>query len=114
MTAAAFEVVGRDEELAAIDRFLDGRSPPASALLLQGEAGIGKTTLLRAGLEAAAERGYRVLTAAPAMAETRLAYTALADLFADVLDEVLDALPELTRWPERSRRALRAGLSVSC
>ena len=36
------EVVGRDAELDVIDGFLAGG--PARALLLEGEAGIGKTT----------------------------------------------------------------------
>jgi Cdc6-like AAA superfamily ATPase len=57
-------IVGRDEELAAVAAFLDGDLP--AALLLAGEAGIGKTTVWRSGLEQARERGVRVLVCRPA------------------------------------------------
>jgi DNA-binding CsgD family transcriptional regulator len=49
-------------------------------LLIEGEPGIGKTTLWLAALEEARERGFRVLSARAAAAESVLAYTALADL----------------------------------
>ena len=40
-------VVGRAAELTAIDAFLDGGARPGvAALVLDGEAGIGKTTVL--------------------------------------------------------------------
>src|SRR5262245_40185496 len=61
------EVVGRDEELAAIAAFLDGDLP--AALVLAGEAGIGKTTLWRAGLQEARERAMTVLVCRPAESE---------------------------------------------
>jgi len=53
-------------------------------LLIEGEPGIGKTTLWLAAVEQAAAKGFRVLSARAAAAESVLAYTALADL----LDEV--------------------------
>jgi hypothetical protein len=37
-----------------LNEFLDGAAAPASALVIEGEAGIGKTTLWRAGVELAA------------------------------------------------------------
>jgi hypothetical protein len=55
-------VVGRDRELAAIGQFLEGEDLPC-VLLIEGEAGIGKTTLWRAGIEAARELSYGVLSA---------------------------------------------------
>jgi predicted ATPase len=39
-------VIGREREFAAIGQFLEGESLP-SVLLVEGEAGIGKTTLWR-------------------------------------------------------------------
>jgi Cdc6-like AAA superfamily ATPase len=42
-------LVGREDELAALSDFLDGPPPPRIALL-EGEAGIGKTTLWRRGI----------------------------------------------------------------
>ncbi|BBZ20898.1 hypothetical protein MGAD_52330 [Mycolicibacterium gadium] len=55
-----------------------------SALLIEGEPGIGKTTLWLATLEEAAARGFRVLSTRAAAAESVLAYTALADMLDDV------------------------------
>ena len=52
-----------------------------SALLIEGEPGIGKTTLWLTAVEQARDRGFRVLSARAAAAESVLAYTALADLF---------------------------------
>lgn len=86
-------VVGRDEELGIVHAFLEPASGVPRALLLEGEAGIGKSTLWLAGVECARERGFRVLVSRPAEAERGLAYAGLGDLLEGVLDEVLPALP---------------------
>jgi hypothetical protein len=44
-------------------------------------AGIGKTTLWRAGVSVARARGHRVLACRAAESEARLSYAALGDLF---------------------------------
>jgi hypothetical protein len=75
-----------------------------SALLLEGTAGIGKTTLWLSGVAAAREAGFRVLVTRAAESEARMAYTALGDLFEQGLDEVL---PELLT---QQRTALEAAL----
>ena len=85
------EIVGRDEESAQIDAFLAQEGP--RALLLEGEAGIGKTTLWRRGIESARGRGYRVLACSPSGAETRLSFAALRDLLDAVFDDAADDLP---------------------
>jgi AAA ATPase domain len=61
--------------------------------VLEGEAGIGKSTLWLAAVEHARSRGLRVLRSRPAEAERGLVHVGLGDLFEDVLDEVLPALP---------------------
>ena len=91
------EVAGRDAELRAITRFLDSLAVQPQVLVLEGEAGIGKTTLWLAALDDARRCGFRVLSCRPSAAEARLSYASLADLLADVDDEVLDALPEPQR-----------------
>ena len=104
----ATEVVGRDEEVKSLVGFLDrctGHRGPV-ALALEGEAGIGKSTLWRAAVDDARERGLRVLVARPAESERSLAHAGLADLLDGVLDDVL---PSLT--PPR-RRALEVALLV--
>ena len=76
----ATEIIGREEELAELRRFLDAADRVPAAFLMEGEPGIGKTVLWRAGVELARARHFRVLTAIPAPAETRLSFAALADL----------------------------------
>jgi DNA-binding CsgD family transcriptional regulator len=97
------ELVGRERELAELDTFLDRAASGPEFLLLEGEPGIGKTSLWRAGVESARERAFRVLTARPAEAEASLSFAALGDLFA----ETVDAIGAL---PEPQRRALRVAL----
>src|SRR4029078_1050991 len=85
-------VVGRDAELAALRDFLAGISDGTTAFLLEGDAGMGKTTLWSAGVADATERGLRVLRALPAESETGLSFAALGDLLDPVLTDVLDEL----------------------
>jgi DNA-binding CsgD family transcriptional regulator len=86
-------VIGRTQELEAISRLLVA----GGVLCLDGEAGIGKTTVWRTGVELARERGFRLLVAAPAEAERSLTYAALADLLEPVAEDVLPSLPEPQR-----------------
>ena len=85
------EIIGRDEELVRIAAFLATDGP--RALLLEGEAGIGKTTLWRTGLELAEDRGYRVLACRPSASETAMSFSALRDLVDAPFDELADDLP---------------------
>jgi hypothetical protein len=55
--------------------------------------GIGKTTVRSVGLGVAAQCGIRVLTSRPGEAESSLSYAGVADLLADVEDDLLDVLP---------------------
>ena len=57
------------------------RASPA-ALAIQGEAGAGKSTLWRAGIEAGAASGYRLLRSEPSASETDLSFAGLSDLLA--------------------------------
>jgi DNA-binding CsgD family transcriptional regulator len=88
----AGEVVGREQELAAVSTFLDRPVEGLAAFVLEGEPGIGKSTIWLAAVEAARERGLLVLSSRPAEAERLLAHVVLGDLFEPVLDEVLPAL----------------------
>ena len=71
MAVTPREVVGREEELGAIVGSLDPERLPSTAVVT-GAAGIGKTTLLAAGIDAASALGYRILAARPAETETEL------------------------------------------
>jgi DNA-binding CsgD family transcriptional regulator len=92
-TAAGHDVIGREEELEALRTFVVSLADGPAAAVLAGEAGIGKTTLWRAGIAAARERSLRVLTAAPAEAEAKLSFSALGDLLEDAIRDVLPHLP---------------------
>jgi tetratricopeptide (TPR) repeat protein len=84
-------VLGRETELAAVAALLD--EPAPGALVLTGGPGIGKTTLWRAGIAAALERGHRVLAAQATDAVAQLSFAALTDLCHDVGDEAFEEIP---------------------
>jgi hypothetical protein len=88
----AFEVVSREEELASVHAFISAAGAGSAALVIEGDAGIGKSTLWLAGIQHARGRGLRVLSSRPAEAECGLAHVGLGDLFEDVFDDVLPAL----------------------
>jgi DNA-binding NarL/FixJ family response regulator len=88
-------LVGRESELGAIETFL--RSEPPCAVAIVGEPGIGKTTLWQVAVAHARAQGARVLVARPTESEARLAFAGLADLLADVPDELLERLPQPQR-----------------
>jgi DNA-binding CsgD family transcriptional regulator len=98
-------LVGRDRETAAIDGVLfaarEGRS---GVLVIRGEAGMGKSALLRYALESA--DGFTVLNGAGIESESQLAFSTLHQLLRPVLDRV-DALPA----PQAA--ALRAAFALS-
>ena len=85
------QLVGRENETARLHAFVAELAGGPSALVVEGEPGIGKTALFEALLAQAA--GPRVLRARCAQAESGLAYAGLADLLGRVTDTVLAALP---------------------
>ncbi len=97
-------ILGREEELAAIARFFDSDRTGPRALLIEGHAGIGKTTLWREGVKLAGTSGGLTLVSRPSEAEARLSFTVLGDLLVPAWEE---AMPEL---PTGQRRALEAAL----
>jgi ATP/maltotriose-dependent transcriptional regulator MalT len=89
---------GRQAELARISSFLDAVPTGPEALILGGEAGIGKSALWLDTLAQAQARSYRALSSRPTESEAKLSFAALGDLLDGVVDEALDALPS----PQRS------------
>ena len=86
-------MASRPIEEEALSELLDSASSAPSALLVDGEAGIGKTTLWLAGLARARDRGFRVLSARAATAQSVLAYASLADLLTGVDTDAWADLP---------------------
>ena len=66
-------IVGREEELASVEAFVEEVPEAPVALVLEGEAGIGKSTLWLAGVEQGQQCGARVLSARPVEALERRA-----------------------------------------
>ena len=62
-------MVGRTSERGALDALLRDAVQEPRALLIQGEPGIGKTTLLRELLATARDRGYVILLCRPTVSE---------------------------------------------
>ena len=87
----------RSAEWRTVREFAQGVRVSPAALVVQGEAGAGKSTLWRAGVGAAAEVGQRVLRSEPSASEADLSFAGLSDLLADVLPLVEADIPRPPR-----------------
>lgn len=96
--------VGRDVERDVVATFLAAAASGTAVLAVDGEPGIGKTTLCGYAVELARQAGSAVLTCRPSEAEAMLSFAGLTDLLAGVTDESLDALP----GPQRHGLAVAA------
>jgi DNA-binding CsgD family transcriptional regulator len=90
-------LVSRATEDRSIVDFLASAQVHPIGLILEGEAGIGKTTQWLAAAEEARERGFRVLSARVGQAESVLAYATVADLLTEVEPAAFVDLPDLQR-----------------
>jgi DNA-binding CsgD family transcriptional regulator len=86
-------LIGRDDELATLSDFLKGLSTGPAAILLEGQGGIGKTTLWHWGVSEAERLDFRVMVSRPLAAETQLSFSVLGDLLDDAVDDALPSLP---------------------
>jgi len=89
----ATRVVSREAESLAVGEFLASVPFGPSALVVEGEAGIGKTTVWLSALERAQEVGFRILSTRATSAESVLAYTSLAALLDGLDDAAFAELP---------------------
>ena len=78
---------GRDDDLGYITAFVDQAAVSGGALLLSGEAGVGKTVLLNAAAAHAEAAGIRVLRAAGAEFEREVSFAGLNQLLHPLLDQ---------------------------
>ena len=83
-------MVSRQWESQAVDDFLASVPSGPSALVVEGAAGIGKTTVWLDALDRAQAAGFRALSTRAVQTESVLAYSALAGLL-DGLDDVVFA-----------------------
>ena len=84
----------RDAELVAIDAALAAaRSGSGRLVMVRGEAGIGKSGLLRAARERARAQGMLVLTAAGLELEREFAFGVVLRLLQPILDSLAPGRP---------------------
>ncbi|WP_231639741.1 AAA family ATPase [Mycobacterium sp. Marseille-P9652] len=84
----AQQFVGRMAEEQCVTEFLASVPAQSGALVIQGEPGIGKTTLWLDAVSRARALGFRTLSCRAAAAESVLAYTVLSELLSGVDDAV--------------------------
>jgi DNA-binding CsgD family transcriptional regulator len=81
----------------ASSAFFESAARQSTVLVLEGEAGMGKTTQWLRIIDQARKRGFRVLRARPTKPESQLAYTSLADLLRELDQDRFDRLPPAQR-----------------
>jgi DNA-binding CsgD family transcriptional regulator len=101
------QLVGREPEAAALAVLLEELDEQrGSALLIRGEAGIGKSALLMEASRRAAEQNARVLKTTGVESEAHLPFAGLHQLLRPILDEA-------RHLPEPQRRAIEAAFGQS-
>jgi DNA-binding CsgD family transcriptional regulator len=103
---AARPLLGRDRELARLYALVDGIEEQGGALVVRGEAGIGKSALFAAARERALEQGATVVSTTGALSEAQLAFAGLHQL-------LLPLLGGLDLLPDPQRRALESAFGIA-
>src|ERR1700744_2640332 len=96
-------LLGREEEARRVDELVDALPGRGGTLLIGGEAGIGKSALLRRARDRAESHELGTLSAVGAESEAALAFAGLHQLLVPVLDRI-------ERLPEPQQQAPRAAL----
>src|ERR1700730_18004412 len=99
-------LVGRERETDLIARLLEDVDQRGGALVVRGEAGIGKSALLAAASRSATARGMQVMSTAGVHSERNLPYAGLHQLLRPVL-------PQIGDLPSLQREAMRAAFGVA-
>jgi len=97
---------GRERELRVIEEQLDSVSDGGSALLIRGEAGVGKTAILEDAKLRAARRRMPLLAATGVLSETNLPFAGLYELLRPIIDRT-------ERLPGPQQDALRAAFGLA-
>ena len=79
-------LIGRDHELGVLTDLIGGIRERGGAMVVLGEPGIGKSSLLRAAAEAGRQESLRVLVTTGIEAEAQLPFAGLHQLLWPVLD----------------------------
>jgi DNA-binding CsgD family transcriptional regulator len=81
-------LVGRDDELRQVSRFIRDAASHGDVLALSGDPGVGKTALLEAGVQAALDLDATVLRAAGTEFESEISYSGLNQLLTPLVDSL--------------------------
>jgi DNA-binding CsgD family transcriptional regulator len=101
-------LVGRTRERRLLDALVEAAAGGGVAIVIAGEAGIGKTALLTYVADVASRRGLRVLAARGEESEAALAFATLTDLLLP-LQEKFGGLPATQRQALEVCLALSSG-----
>ncbi|TXI49923.1 ATP-binding protein [Mycolicibacter arupensis] len=99
-------MIGRRDEFEAITAAAGAVPQRGGALVIEGDAGIGKTTLLTAVAQWAHSNGFTVLSCAGVQCQAKVGYAAVHELLHPILNHA-DALPE------HQRRALLGAFGLA-
>jgi DNA-binding CsgD family transcriptional regulator len=99
-------LIGRDEELRVLTSLIDQVTDGGAAIVLLGDPGIGKTSLLRVAADRGRAVGHQVLAATGIQAEEHLPFAGLHHLLRPVLGDV-------DQLPATQQEALRTALGLS-
>ncbi len=101
-------MIGRDREMALVRHLLDeAESGRGGMLVISGDAGVGKSRLLRAAAREAERLGWRSLIGRAYPVETGIPYSPFADAFVPLLWKLdAEGLATLTRGSEAELRYL--------
>ncbi|MFI6818896.1 ATP-binding protein [Nonomuraea sp. NPDC050328] len=94
------DLLGREREITQVERLVAALPEHGDALVVRGEAGIGKSALLALALERARDHGFATAVVAGVQSETHLPFAGLHHL-------VQPMLPTVTELPAAQRDALR-------
>jgi DNA-binding CsgD family transcriptional regulator len=86
-------LIGRDRERDVASTFVAASASGPAVLTIDGEPGIGKTSLLRYALGLARSAGSIVLECNPTPAESAMSFAALTELLREVPDAAFEAMP---------------------
>jgi DNA-binding CsgD family transcriptional regulator len=99
-------LVGRDVEVARVDALIERLPEGGAALVVSGEAGVGKSALLHYARARADARGFRTLTTVGVESEAELAFAGLHQLLYPGL-----GLAELLPGPQRGALEVAFGIA---
>ena len=99
-------LVGRARERRLLDGLIESAEGGGAAVVIAGEAGVGKTALLMHVADVAVERGLRVLKGRGEESEAVLAFATLADL-------LRPSRKMFAQLPQTQRQALEVCLALS-